>query len=85
MFKCFVGLDTELGNMVANHARALEGYFPPAVNFKKVISMGIPNISIVLPVARRTAGSASIGVVLGVGKGPLRGGSNRSSEHQSVL
>ena len=38
MFKCFVGLDTELGNMVANHARALEGYFPPAVNLKKVRS-----------------------------------------------
>jgi hypothetical protein len=36
VFKCFVGLDTELGNMVANHARALEGYFPPAVNLKKV-------------------------------------------------
>ena len=36
VFQCFVELDAELGNMVANHARALEGYFPPAVNFKKV-------------------------------------------------
>ena len=43
------------------------------------------SISIALSVARRTAGSTSIGVVLGVGKGPLRGGSNRSSELQSEL
>jgi len=36
VYQCFVELDAELGNMVANHARALEGYFPPVVNLKKV-------------------------------------------------
>ena len=49
MFQCFVELDAELGNMVANHARALEGYFPPVVNLKKVRT----NVAIVGPLIGR--------------------------------